>query len=184
MKFIVSISILLLLSMASSAQVLNIHKTDGTVIEIPVSDIDSILFKAKTGDNSINSFCELIPAGWSCEILYTYDSVLLPVDNRKKPVEEPLAIVKYSNDSLACVNNSSLFLFVYDIARKDALAEIISTSAHMSWCIPMFFGENENYYVITSPCYLSNTCWTHENLRPLLLAIKDLFTVSIIDEAW
>ncbi|MCF8225315.1 MAG: hypothetical protein K9J30_05510 [Bacteroidales bacterium] len=179
MKTIILTIVLFSFSFVTHAQALNIHKNDGSVVKVMLSDIDSISFTTELAD--LDEFYNSTPEGWSCEILQnSFDTLPIPQgpDGR---LEDPIAVIIYSKESLGCTNNKSLFLQVYDISKKDKLEQIIADSQIYSWCIPIFFGENENYYVITSPCYLSNGCWTMDNIIPLYLAIKGLFTRSIIE---
>lgn len=140
-----------------------------------------IVDSEKIDGNSLDQFSSAKPEGWSCQIFQnSFDSLPIPKGNNGL-LENPLAVIKYSCDSVACSNLRPLYLQVYDISKKDTLEDIVEHSQMYSWCIPMFFGENEKYYIITSPCYLYNGCWTDENLNPLFQAIKGLFTKSIID---
>ena len=132
--------------------------------------------------NSLNSFCNKVPIGWNCDVYqYSFDS--LP---RPQGVKDPLAIVKYTNLAKTYVGINSeqfptLYLLVYDISQKDELEEIIAKSIMFSWCIPIFYGENESYYVITSPCLINNGCFNCEAnslIYPLHMALKELFTKS------
>ncbi|HRZ97542.1 MAG TPA: hypothetical protein P5084_08300 [Paludibacter sp.] len=169
---------LFLFTLTLNAQNLNIHKTDGSIVTIAVDSIDSILIT--TNSRNIDEFCKLKPVDWNCEtITKPFASTLRP-QGADGLVEDPIAVIKYSNSTLGCTNYKSLFLYVYDISKKVSMEEIIKKSMIYSWCTPMFFGENEKYYVITSDCYLYNNCWNNENLQPLFQAIKGLFTRSII----
>lgn len=136
----------------------------------------------KVESNSLDLFCTTKPDGWSCQVYQdSFDTLPIPQGNNGR-LENPLAVIEYSNVSLDCYNSKPLYLQVYDISKKETLDKIIASSRFYSWCIPMYFGENEKYYIITSPCYLYNGCFTDDNLNPLFQAIKGLFTKSIIDE--
>jgi hypothetical protein len=178
MKTIIITTGLILFALSLQAQDLNIHKTDGSVVTIAINSIDSITFTTKV--RSIDEFCNAKPNGWTCEVFEnSFDTLPVPQGDKGR-LDNPIAIIKYINDSVTCSNLKPLYLQVYDISKKDTLEKIIAASEMYSWCIPVFFGENEKYYVITSPCYLSNGCWTEDNLKPLYQAIKGLFTKSII----
>ncbi len=179
MKTIIITTVLILFALSMHAQDLNIHKTDGSIVTIALSSIDSITFSTKFP--TIDEFCGSKPNGWSCELFQnSFDTLPIPQGDKGR-LDNPIAVIRYINDSVACSNSKSLYLQVYDISEKDTLEKIIDASAPYSWCIPMFFGENEKYYVITSPCYLYNGCWTDDYLKPLYQAIKELFTTSIIE---
>ena len=135
----------------------------------------------KENSTNIESFCITLPDGWSCEIYqHSLDSLPIPYGDQGR-LENPFAIIEYTYSSLEYSDSCPFWLQVYDISEKDMLEIIIDNSRIYSWCIPMFFGENERYYVITSPCYLYSKCWTDNNINPLLQELKGLFTNSIID---
>lgn len=136
----------------------------------------------KVENDLFDFFCNSIPEGWNCRVYQdAFDS--LPIPNGKNGrLENPLAIVKYTNDTLECSKLKPLYLHVYDISKKDTLEKIIFNSLIFSWCIPMFFAENENYYIITSACYLRNGCLKEDDLDPLFQSLKPLFTKSIIKD--
>lgn len=123
--------------------------------------------------NSLESFFDLKPKGWSCVIYQdSLDSILLP-----SGVEKPLAVIEYvyNDSSVVIKDNPTLYLSVYDISEKSKLERIISESAIYSWCIPVFYGENEYYYVITSPCCVNRGVST-TLLSPLHKSLKGFFT--------
>ena len=132
--------------------------------------------------STIESFCIALPSDWTCEIYqHSFDTLPLPVAKEGR-MEDPIAIIQYVNRSKECSSSQPLWLQVYDISKKDTLETVIDDSRIYSWCIPMFFGENESYYVITSPCYLYSGCLTNDSIiNSLLQSIKGLFTNSIID---
>jgi len=135
----------------------------------------------KADINLFEIFCSSIPDGWSCDVyIDSFDS--LPEIRGKTPLENPLAVLKYSCSSVLCSNSKPLYLHVYDISKKGYMEIQIAESRIYSWCTPMFFGENEDYYVITSGCFLFNGCWTPDNLEPLFDSIEGLFTESYIEE--
>lgn len=132
--------------------------------------------------SSIESFCIALPSNWTCEIYHhSFDTLPLPLTKEGR-MEDPIAIIQYTNRSTECTSSQPLWLQVYDISKKGTLETIIDDSQIHSWCIPMFFGENDSYYVITSPCYLYSSCLTNDSIiNPLLQSLKRLFSNSIID---
>jgi hypothetical protein len=181
MKSKLLITALILFALSLQAQNLNIHKTDGSILTIAISNIDSITFL--TSARSIADFCNAIPIGWSCKVYENSFDSLQIVDGTYNPLDNPIAKIVYSNDSILCHNSRPAFLNldIYDISQKDTLEKIIEKSSMFSWCIPIFFGENERYYVITSPCYFFNGCRNDLNIKPFYQAIKGLFTKSVIE---
>lgn len=134
----------------------------------------------KVSISTFDAFCSARASGWGCQIFQgSFDNIPIP-----KGVENPLAVVKYDNPNRTFTNynskiNPSLFLQIYDISKKPALEKIIAKSILYSWCIPIFYGENEKYYVITSPCYINSGSFTDEAnglIKPLHQSLKSLFT--------
>lgn len=144
-----------------------------------VNEIQNLEYLCNGEDrNEFSLFCDVVPEGWYCQV-YQYAFNTLPGLDRVD--DDPLAIISYSNSEVECTGNKALYLYAFDIAMKETLETIIEESAAASSCVPMFFGENEKYYIVTSPCYLHNGCWTTEKLAPLYQSIKSLFTSSIIN---
>lgn len=124
-------------------------------------------------DTKIEDFCSVKPDGWNCEII---ESNFNPNDIPQN-ADTPIAIVKYYNsnrefDGIGQRNvNPSLTLNFYPIDQKDDLVNFIKSQQIFSWCIPIYFGETKDFFIITSPCFKNSGIFT-ENANS---SIADLY---------
>ena len=124
-------------------------------------------------DTSIEDFCNVKPDGWNCEII---ESNFNP-NEIPQNADTPIVVVKYYNsnrefDGIGQINvNPSLILNLYPIEQKDNLVKFIKSQQIFSWCIPIYFGETRDYFIITSPCFKNRGTFT-ENANS---SIEDLY---------
>lgn len=119
-------------------------------------------------DTKIEDFCSVKPDGWDCEII---ESNFNPNDIPQN-ADTPVAIVKYYNSNREFDGvNPSLTLNFYPIDQKDDLVNFIKSQQIFSWCIPIYFGETKDYFIITSPCFKNSGIFT-ENANS---GIADLY---------
>lgn len=124
------------------------------------------LFSACSED-SINTiledFCNIKPEGWECEIIENnFNENDIP-----KNTKDPIAIIKYRNmsrefSSFGQEVYPSLTLDIYPIKDKKELIEFIGSQMIFSWCIPTYYGESRDLFVITSPCFINSGSFTEE----------------------
>ncbi len=113
---------------------------------------------------SLNDFCNLVPKGWTCDIVL---SDFNPNDIPKN-APQPIAIIKYINaeKTFQWVGdtkiNPSLTLDFYPIEQKKELVEFIKSQLMYSWCIPEYFGETNRYFILTSPCFKNSGVFTDD----------------------
>ncbi len=127
--------------------------------------------------STLEDFCLIKPNDWDCEIiLANFDSNDYP-----KNTIEPIAIVKYKNQSCEFTwisetkINPSLILDVYPITQKPELLSLIKSQQLYSWCVPIYYGETKNYFIITSPCFINSGSFTedaHSCINDLHNALK------------
>ncbi len=55
-----------------------------------------------------------------------------------------------------------LQIYLYDIADKPHIQEVIKKERLYSWNIPLYFGETEEYFIVTSPSYVNHGVFTEE----------------------
>jgi hypothetical protein len=133
-------------------------------------------------DTSLEDFCNVKPSGWNCEII---ESNFSPSDISQN-AETPIAIVKYTNlkrdfTGIGQTNvNPSLILNLYPIKQKDDLLSFIKSQQIFSWCIPIYFGETKDYFIITSPCFKNSGTFTEEANSSIsdLYAALDKITIK------
>lgn len=127
-------------------------------------------------NTKIEDFCSVKPDGWDCEII---ESKFNPNDIPQN-ADTPIAIIKYYNsnrefDGIGQSNvNPSLTLNLYPIDKKDDLINFIKSQQIFSWCIPIYFGETRDYFIITSPCFKNSGIFTenaNSNIADLYSAL-------------
>jgi hypothetical protein len=133
---------------------------------------------------SLDDFCTVIPKGWECEITTNdFNNEDLP-----KNASNPLAIVKYKNPAREFLSypdrslNPTLTLIIYPIKQKRELIEFIKSQQIYSWCIPTYYGENKDYFVITSPCFINSGSFTDEANSLILDLHKSLKRILEVRE--
>jgi len=124
--------------------------------------------------DSLDAFCSIKPTNWNCKVVQNqFDTI--PI---LEGLDNPLAIVSFSGNSignnLKTSSSESVFLYVYDISKKDTLEKIIAESMKYARCVPIFLGETKNYYVITSSCHVNTSFFTKKDND--VTNFKKLFT--------
>lgn len=144
-----------------------------------------ILLSCEKKDNNPNleDFCSVIPNGWECKIIQDkFNANDIPRD-----AITPIAIIKYKNQSREFTGfvdvkiTPSLILDLYSIQQKEELIQFIRSQQMYSWCIPMYYGETEKYFIITSPCFINGGSFTEEAnscIEDLHSALKSIITVN------
>ncbi len=130
---------------------------------------------------TLDDFCNIKPNGWSCEIIQMgFDKNEIP-----RNAKEPIAIIKYKNINREIIQfsdtkiNPSLILDLYSIKQKQELIELIKSQQIYSWCIPIYYGETKDYFIVTSPCFINSGLFTEQSdscLFDLQNAIKNIIT--------
>lgn len=145
-----------------------------------------LLFSVQSCDKEIinadiEDFCRVKPEGWICEIIQSdFKEYELPKD-----AATPMAIIKYKsiNREFPTFDNQkenpSLIINLYPISQKDELIDFIQTQQMYSWCIPMYYGESNEYFILTSPCFINGGVFTEEaktSINDLHQALASLLT--------
>jgi len=136
--------------------------------------------------SNLTELCNVRPDGWECEIITDdFNSNDLPRDAGK-----PLAIIKFKNPEREFLRyhdrivNPSLILDLYNINQKHELIDFIISQQVFSWCIPLYYGETEDYFIITSPCFVNYGAFTEEAnslIEDLHTSLKSLIVVKEYD---
>jgi hypothetical protein len=63
--------------------------------------------------------------------------------------------------------NPLIPLYFYNIHSKARVMEVIDKERIYSWDIPIYFGETEEYIVVTSPAYVNHGIFTKEAKKSL-----------------
>jgi len=132
---------------------------------------------------TLEDFCNVKPSGWECEIIEDNFSL----NDIPKNADIPVAIIKFKNltreidgfpDSKI---NPSLTIIFYSINKKQALLDFIKSQQLYSWCIPIYYGETEDYFIITSPCFINSGSFTDEansSISDLHEVLKGIMTIK------
>ena len=132
-------------------------------------------------NQALNEFCSVAPDGWECEII-TSD---FQIQDIPQAADTPVAIIKYSNPNVTFTRypgvevNPSLILDLYEIGQKEELHDLIVSQLMYSWCIPSYYGETKEYFIITSPCFINGGCYSEEanaSISDLHEALKSIIT--------
>ena len=113
---------------------------------------------------TLKDFCMVKPRGWNCEIIEgNFNTADYP-----ESAGYPLAIIKYQNLDKEFVMfrdkklNPSLILAIYAIHQKIELIDLRRSQPANTWCIPIYYGETNDFFIITSPCLINNGSDTDE----------------------
>ncbi len=113
---------------------------------------------------TLNDFCNIKPLGWDCEIIQNN----FDINDIPQNAKEPVAVIKYRNANRELIHLSgtkfypSLTLDLYPIEQKQELMDLIKSQQHYSWCIPIYYGETEDYFILTSPCFINAGIFTEQ----------------------
>jgi hypothetical protein len=123
------------------------------------------------GDALITSIQGNLPDGW--------ESTVEKTDGQKghpHGLKEPVFRADYGNPNLLFGTdrrkgmNPSIKLYFYQIDSKPNVMKVIDAEREYSWNIPIYFGETEEYVVVTSPLYVNHGVFTEEakkTIRPM-----------------
>ena len=132
---------------------------------------------------TFEDFCKVKPNGWECEIIENNFSI----NDIPNNADIPSAIIKFTNPNRKftgfsdSIINPSLTIDFYTINKKQALLNFIKSQQIFSWCIPTYYGETDDYFIITSPCFINGGSFTDEansSIRDLHEALKSIITIK------
>jgi hypothetical protein len=122
-----------------------------------------------------------LPAGWSCSVYPSSDVKALP-----HGLERPVFQVVTANTNLSFVKSDVprlvmqspvIPLYFYQHSKKADIMKIIRKESNYSWSIPIYFGETDDFVVVTSPAFVNGGVFTPEArhaLRPMWKALREL----------
>lgn len=134
-------------------------------------------------NQAFGEFCSIAPDGWECTIITSDFQIQYIPQN----ADTPVAIINYRNPNVEFTRypdikvNPSLILDFYEIERKQELIDFITSQMPYSWCIPTYYGETKEYFIITSPCFISGGTFTDEanaSISDLHDALKSIITIN------
>jgi len=82
-------------------------------------------------------------------------------------LDEPIFRADFSNPSRTFSSHGEklcplIQLYFYDIGSKTHVMQVIEKERLYSWNIPVYFGETEDYVVVTSPSFVNHGVFTEE----------------------
>ncbi len=122
-----------------------------------------------------------LPAGWNCVVYQAKDVKAVP-HGLGKPVFQVVA----TNTNLSFVKSEAplltkqspvIPLYFYRHSEKADLMQIIEKERMYSWSIPIYFGETDEFLVVTSPAFVNGGVFTPEArhaLRPMWKVLREL----------
>lgn len=122
-----------------------------------------------------------LPAGWDCLVYQASDVKAVP-HGLGKPVFQVVA----TNANLSFVESEAprlikrspvIPLYFYRHSEKADLMKIIEKESLYSWSIPIYFGETDEFLVVTSPAFVNGGVFTPEArhaLRPMWRVLREL----------
>jgi hypothetical protein len=135
---------------------------------------------------TLDDFCRVKPNGWDCEIIQKdFDKNDIP-----RNAKEPFAIIKYKNTNRELIQLSditifpSLILDLYPIEQKQELIDLIKSQQLYSWCVPIYYGETKDFFILTSPCFINGGTFTEQadsSIIDLQNAINKIITKGNYD---
>lgn len=131
----------------------------------------------------LDEFCSVVPNEWDCEIITDNFSI----NDIPQNADIPIAIIKYINANREFTRyvdtkvNPSLILDFYSIKQKNELIDFVKSQQLYSWCIPIYYGETKDYFIVTSPCFINQGSFTEEAescINDLHEALKSIITIN------
>jgi hypothetical protein len=113
-----------------------------------------------------------LPAGWDCSV-NRGEEVKLLLHGLGLPVFQ--VVIANNNISFALTpdvpdgpkRSPVIPLYFYPQADKASVMKVIDKEQIYSWNVPVYFGETEDFVVVTSPLYVNGGCFTLEARRAL-----------------
>ncbi len=122
-----------------------------------------------------------LPVGWNCSFCQSKEVKLVP-HGLGKPIFQVVA----ANTNLSFVKSAVprmtkqsplIPLYFYRHSQKADLMKIIEKESIYSWSIPIYFGETDEFVVVTSPAFVNGGVFTSEArhaLRPMWAVLREV----------
>jgi hypothetical protein len=163
--------------------------------DAPEAEPDDAGDSTKVEPQVVRQIRAKLPAGWNCA-MYQSDQVTAVPHGLGKPVFEVVtsntnvsfSFVKFPNAPRPAMQSPIIPLYFYRHNDKLEVMKIIEKEAMYSWSIPVYFGETDEFVVVTSPAFVNGGVFTHEArlaLRPMWKVLRDLIPKkerTLVDE--
>ena len=129
----------------------------------------------------ITRICKDLPNEWQCTLLHQNGEKGHPHGLREPLFRADFSAPEQSFQAPIGVEKQQKFspliqLYFYNIADKSYVLEVIDKERIYSWDIPIYFGETEDYIVVTSPPYVNHGIFTEEAkqaIRPMWNVLRE-----------
>jgi hypothetical protein len=120
----------------------------------------------KSPSDNLPGIRDILPQAWTCRIIDTADSQAWPT-GLFKPIFIAyfLDTVNTFSDCHGWPDRPNLSLCFYPDSLRDTIAAVIKMQEIFSWCVPIKYLESAKYFIVTSPCYSNNGCFSPEAKR-------------------
>lgn len=115
-----------------------------------------------------------LPPGWQCTVIQKNGEKGHPHGLGEPMIRMDLSSPDQSFPNAKGARRKTLSpliqLFLYHIADKPHVLEVIEKERLYSWDIPIYFGETEDYIIVTSPPYVNHGVFTEvakQTIRPM-----------------
>jgi|GEM_PF-3649991 hypothetical protein len=104
-----------------------------------------------------------LPDGWICRLADSSDSTVWP-----RGIFRPAFTLVFTDtvhsirDCARDPFHPNLTLCFYPDSLRDTIERIIDAQKIYSWCVPIKYFENNTYFIVTSPCFINNGCFSNE----------------------
>ncbi len=141
-----------------------------TLLSGCIQEITTNQPKGGLGDEILN-IGDAVPKGWDYTITHNFTGEVIPAGGYGKIMTKnseemsiphglwkPVAIVNFTNQTIesgeasGVYRNPSLWLYFYDITKKQEIMDIIDKEIIYSWCVPAYFDETDRYIIVTTLC--------------------------------
>ncbi len=123
-----------------------------------------------------------LPQGWSC-VLHQNSDVQAAPHGLGKPFFQVVAsntnisFTKIPDAARPTTQSPVIPLYFYRLSEKPDIMKVIERERSYSWNIPIYFGETDEFVVVTSPAYVNGGVFTPEArraLRPMWTVLREL----------
>lgn len=122
-----------------------------------------------------------LPAGWNCTVYQSKDLEKVPHGLGKPEFQVVAANTNFSFVKSDVPRSTKQYpvvpLYFYRLSEKAELMKIIEKESVYSWSIPIYFGETDEFVVVTSPAFVNGGVFTPEArhaLHPMWAVLREL----------
>jgi len=123
----------------------------------------------RNGNILVSEIRKDLPSGWQCRAIQKDGEKGHPHGLGEPKIRMDLSSPEQSFQDAKGTLSPLIQLYLYDIADKPHIQEVIQKEIEFSWDIPIYFGETEEYFVVTSPPYVNHGVFTdvaRRTIRP------------------